>query len=302
MNPDLKNKLIAVFIILILLMSIILISLSIKVVETNEYGVVYDSVWKTFDKRILIQGRYALQPTSTVIKFKSVYLPIDFTSQDTDLDCISNDGLVITIDAVSQYKYLQDKLIATLYLYDKKGLDSVMIDLARSTFINVCTLYQIESGFINARQVISNNMLVSFQNAISYVGVPSDTQFAELRGYQYSNDYKDAITEKQNAQQQIDLLLSQRNVIVTNAQTNLSNYEQYAEIALQQADTTVQTIMTQASSQAEAIYTRWVEYADGFHQTMLMSGLDPDTFVETYLSIAFMDDPVNPNTMYVSVQ
>ena len=286
---------------LLLIMSITLIALSIKVVQPDEYGVVYDTVWKTFDKRVYSQGRFALQPTSHVFRFPNVYVPIDYTTPETDLECISNDGLVITIDVVSQYKYLQDRLIETVYLYDRKGLDNVMKDLARSTFINVCTLYQIESGFIKSREVISSNMLTAYKEAIDYVGVPSDTQFAELRGYQYSNDYKNAITEKQNAQQQIDLLLSQRNVLVTNAQTNLSNYMQMADIATTQAETKVNTILAQAESQADAIYTRWVEYANGFHQTMLNSGLDPDAFVETYLVLAYIDDPLNPNKLYVSV-
>lgn len=298
---DQKTVFKIIFGVLVLIVSVTLISLSIKVVKPDQYGVIYDSVWRTFDKDILNQGRYAAQPTSKLFTFRNTYIPIDFTTPETDLQCISNDGLVITIDVVSQYNYLSNRLIETLYTYDTSGLDSVMKDLARSTFINVCTLYEVESGFINQRETVSNNMLSAFVTAIDYVGVPSSSQFAELRGYQYSEEYKDAITDKQNAQQQIDLLLSQRNVLVTNAATNLSNYQIMAEIATTQAQTTVDTILAQADSQADAIYTRWVEYANGFHQTMLNSGLDPDTFVETYLTLAHIDDPLNTNKLYVTV-
>jgi regulator of protease activity HflC (stomatin/prohibitin superfamily) len=283
-----------------LLLLIILLPMSVKIVKPNQYGVVYDSLWRKFDKKILGQGRHVLEPTSTIIIFPSVYEPIDFTSDSTDIDCISRDGLIVKIDAVSQYRYIEKELINTLYLYGDT-MDEFMKDLARSVFNNVCTNYEIESGFIDARQNISNSMLKSFQDAIVNIGVPSSTQFAELRGYQYSVEYKNAITEKQAAAQQIDLLLSQRNVAITNAQTNLSNYEQMAEINLQQAETTVLTIMTQAQAESNAILTRWMQYADGFTQTMNQLNMKADEFVEKYISIAHLDDPNNPNLVYVTM-
>ncbi len=294
-----KTLIIGVGVIGVLLL-IILLPLSISIVKPNEYGVVYDKVWRNFDKKILTQGRHVLQPTSKVITFPNTYVPIDFTSEDTDINCISKDGLVVNIDAVSQFKYIQEELIDTLYLYDKK-LGQFMLDLARSVFNDVCTLYEVESGFIDNRQAISAAMLSLFQQGINDTQAPSSTQFAELRGYQYSPDYKNAITNKQNAQQQIDLLLSQRNVLITNAQTNLNNAEQQANIGLQQASTQVQTILTKAQSEAQAIENRWIQYGNGFYQTMSRLKMDPDQFVETYLSLAHIDDQLNSNLLYVTV-
>lgn len=282
-----------------IILIIILIPLSISTVKPDEYGVVYDRLWRTFDKKILTQGRHVLKPTSRVITFPNTYETIDFTTDATDINCISKDGLVVTIDAVSNYKYIQDQLIQTLYTYDK-SMGQFMTDLARSTFNDVCTLYEVESGFIDARQNISNSMLSLFQDGIVESSVPSKTIFAELRGYQYSNEYKNAITRKQNAQQEIDLLLSQRNVLTTNAQTNLNNANQQAQIGLQQASTQVQTILTMAESEAQAIENRWIQYANGFSQTMIKLQIDPDTFVETYLSLAHIDDQDNPNLIYVN--
>lgn len=286
---------------LLTIMTITLIALSIKNVEPNNVAVVYDKLWRNFDSEPIGQGRHALSPTDKLFTFSNVYEPIDFTNDDTDMDCISRDGLIVTIDVVSQYRYDINGLVDMMFEYDK-NLAKFLIDVSRGVFIDVCTKYEIESGFINARQNISRAMLSSFQERLVYIDAPSETQFAELREYVYDDSYKQAITNKQIAQQQIDLLLEQRPVEITEAQTVLNNAIQQSEIDLEKADTSSETILQQAESESEAISNRWIQYTDGFERTYKNLKMTPDDFVKTYIVSAPLDDDANNHFIYVNMQ
>ena len=285
--------------VVVMIMSITLIALSIQVVEPTEYGVTYDRLWKnlgdTYD-----QGRYSIRQTSVFIRFNNTYQPIDYTltGSGIELTCMSQDGMWVVIDVVSQYKVIRSGLIPLLEEYDQL-LDRFVKTMAASTFINVCSYFEIETGFLQNRQNISSTMLLEFQKKIQEIGLPIDTQFAELRNYRYNLTYAEAVTDKQVAQQQIELLLSQRPVLVTNAQTQLVYAEQQSLINLQQADITASAILASYQSNADAKYQQWVQYTNGFATTLSKLNMNASTFVQTYLQSYLLSDDTNKNPLYV---
>jgi hypothetical protein len=280
-------------------MSITLIVLSVKVVEPTEYGVEWDTVWKQFGNTY-DQGRYLVGPTKTIIAFNNTYQSIDYTltGSGVELYCMSQDGMIVVIDVVSQYKVIRGGLVDILMLYDDK-LDTFVKTVAASTFINVCSFYQIETGFLQNRQNISMEMLSAFKQKLLQIGIEVDTQFAELRNYRYNATYAEAVTDKQVAQQQIELLLSQRPVLVTNAQTVLVNANEQALIDLQRANTMAQSIIQSSTSIAQGKYNQWEQYALGFAATLSKLNMSASTFVQTYLTVVPLTDDTNTNQLYV---
>ncbi|AYV76179.1 MAG: hypothetical protein Terrestrivirus5_1 [Terrestrivirus sp.] len=280
-------------------MSITLIALSVKVVEPTEYGVEWDTVWKQFGNTY-DQGRYLVGPTNTIITFSNTYQSIDYTltGSGIELNCMSQDGMTVIIDVVSQYKVIRGGLVDLLMLYDDK-LDSFVKTVAASTFINVCSFYQVETGFLQNRQNISMEMLSSFKQKLLEIGIQVETQFAELRNYRYNATYAEAVTDKQVAQQQIELLLSQRPVLVTNAQTVLVSATEQALIDLQRADTMASSAIQSSSSIAQSKYNQWEQYALGFAATLSKLNMTASTFVQTYLTVVPLTDDTNTNQIYV---
>jgi hypothetical protein len=285
---------------LIFIMIIVLVALSIQVVEPTEYAVTYDTLWRRLGNDTYDQGRYAIGPTSIFKRFNNTYQPIDYTAAGSgiELTCMSNDGMWVVIDVISQYKVSREGLADILMLYDD-SLDVFIKSAAGSTFIGVCSFYEIESGFLQNRQNISSMMLTEFQNKIAQIGVPVDTQFAELRNYRFNQTMSEAIIDKQVAQQQIDLLLSQRPPILTNAQTQYLNSLEQQQIDLQKAEVNANAIVTSAQSTADGKYNQWVQYTNGFASTLSKLNMNADTFVETYLKTYLLGDDANTNPLFV---
>lgn len=288
-----------IFSLLVLVMSITLIAISVKVVEPTEYGVEWDTVWKRFGNTY-DQGRYLVGPTNDIIAFNNMFQPIDYTltGSGIELNCMSQDGMIVIIDVVSQYKVIRGGLVDLLMLYDDK-LDSFVKTVAASTFINVCSFYQVETGFLQNRQNISMEMLSSFKQKLLQIGIEVETQFAELRNYKYNATYAEAVTDKQVAQQQIELLLSQRPVLITNSQTVLVNAEEQALIDLQKANTMAQSAIQSSQSIAQSKYNQWEQYAYGFAATLSKLNMNASTFVQTYLTVVPMTDDTNINKLFV---
>ena len=211
---------------------------------------------------------------------------------------MSQDGMIVIIDVVSQYKVIRGGLVDLLMLYDDK-LDSFVKTVAASTFINVCSFYQVETGFLQNRQNISMEMLSSFKQKLLQIGIEVETQFAELRNYKYNATYAEAVTDKQVAQQQIELLLSQRPVLITNSQTVLVNAEEQALIDLQKANTMAQSAIQSSQSIAQSKYNQWEQYAYGFAATLSKLNMNASTFVQTYLTVVPMTDDTNINKLFV---
>lgn len=284
-----------------LIVGCVLIGLSVKVVEPEEYALNYRKIQNYFDGNVYEQGRWVLQPDSKLFRFSKVYTEIDFTDEGNDVICISADGMNITIDVVSQYKYTKDGLIDMVYKYDNYS-DDFAITLARSSFLNTCGSYQIESGFMQNREQVGNDMLHHYQVGLNWTGFPATSEFAELRDIVYPSEYAAAIIEKQEAQQQCLLLESQRPTLITEAQTVLANTEQQALIDLEKASTEARAIIDAASSTADTILTQWMEFTTGLNATYSrISNMTPDEFVETYMTTLPLSDPNNNKPLVIKL-
>jgi regulator of protease activity HflC (stomatin/prohibitin superfamily) len=277
-------------------LAIILILCSLRVVKPEEYAIEYNKIWRNINyDQIFTQGRFVMKPATRLIRYPRVYQPIDFTQKETELNCISKDGMVVRIDVVSQYRYLPDGLINMLFKFDYLS-HSMLMNMARSAFINTCSYYEVESGFIKERQNISNHMLFEYQKKMFDSNISTLTEFGELRNYHYPQEYLDAITDKQIAQQQIDFLLNQRHITIKNAETDWINANKQREIDLQKSYTEALAIIQSANSTAQSITTYWQQYTNAFKLTLDKLKIDPDTFVEKYLSQLPLDN--NNNTIY----
>jgi regulator of protease activity HflC (stomatin/prohibitin superfamily) len=296
MNPTTKKIVISIAVTAIFLF-VFFILISLRVIEPEEYAIEGNTIRKTLNKdEIFIQGRYVMRPATKLYRYSRVYYPIDFTGYETDLTCISSDGMYVTIDVVSQYRYLPDGLVDIFLLYGPL-INDIMITMAKSAFINTCSYYEVESGFIQDRLNISNRMLKEYQYKMAYANISTLSEFGELRNYVYPDSYREAITDKQVAQQQIDLLLNQRPILIKNAQTQMLNASRQAEIDLQRASIQVDAIKQAALSESDAITKYWESLTDAFVLTLEKLNIDPDTFIETYVTTLPLDSTDKPLTL-----
>lgn len=270
---------------------------AIRTVNPEDYAISYNTLWRKVGNRVLIQGRYLLRFFSKLYTYPRTYQPIDFTQKGSEITCMSNDGMVVTIDIISQYKFLPEGLIDIFYKY--RNADEFIKVIAKSAFISTCSYYEVETGFIQNRINISNQILIEFREKLAHVNLAVDSQFAELRDFNYPPDYLIAITDKQIAYQQLELLLSKRPVLVKNAETEYLNSLQQSNINIIKASREAASIIKSAESSSQAILNLWTQYADSFNYTMGKLNMEADEFVEKYLASIILDDPDNMNKIYL---
>eukprot|EP00551_Chaetoceros_affinis_P004833 CAMPEP_0203664260 /NCGR_PEP_ID=MMETSP0090-20130426/1709_1 /ASSEMBLY_ACC=CAM_ASM_001088 /TAXON_ID=426623 /ORGANISM="Chaetoceros affinis, Strain CCMP159" /LENGTH=322 /DNA_ID=CAMNT_0050527447 /DNA_START=200 /DNA_END=1168 /DNA_ORIENTATION=+ len=251
-SPAVRNIWIILFV-CALIVSICLIATSLKKLTSLEYGVEYDRWAKTLDEAAKTGGLHAGPPGYYFIKFPSTQITTDLS--DT---CVSRDGLRVKFDVTFQYQMPEEYIIDAIESYrDFKTWSQVVEAVSESAVQHTCSDFNV-TDFQSKRTVIQDAMQNSLKIKLegSASGITDDGVYAfanslQLKNVELPQEYKDAISSKQRAEEDIALAKNQRRQETTKAQTEKLAAEEEARKILETAYNTGNVTIIEADLKAE---------------------------------------------------
>ena len=267
---------------LFILLVIILIPVSIKVIEQDEYGIRYDNYSKEIYPTIYEQGRYLFNIFDNVIIYKRNFIRIEQLDENR-LPCLSKDGLPIDIDFTTQYQFKKSELTKVMLEYGtSEQVDILYRSIARSSIRDACGNYSAENFFFERGKIETSAlefMKEDFKDTESHVNIG----FLQLTNTKLPQGFIDVIQEKQLATQDVDKALNERTEILIKADTDLKTAEQEANIILINAQANATSVLNNANKTAQIIETKWNQRAIAFLNIKNSLGLTEAEFVRNYL-------------------
>lgn len=287
-----------------MILLIALLSTSVRTIKPAQFGVRYNSIWKEFDEDIYFEGRYVVKPASRYFIFNTTNNINEFASAtDTSIVGVSKDGLIVKMDIIVQWKIDSKGAINLLYtMKDIPELFKLMDSMITDVSIEVASQYEVEEGFMKKREDVAISISQGLTQRLKKTGLSLTVDYVGLTNYEYSDDYSDAVTDKQYAFDKIQLLKNQRPVLLANANRTLVDANNQATIELEQAIITAEGIVQASVNLAEGRLESWLQYANSHKNTWtnLNISMTPEEYVDSYMiSTPLFND--NKNKLYVKI-
>lgn len=245
----------------LLILAIVLISVSLKRLKSTEYGVQYDKLAKVLDDAAKYGGLHPGPPGFKFIKFPSVQ--INAENEDT---CVSRDGLRVQYSVSYQYQMPEEQIVGAIVNYrDFKKWATVVEAAGNSAIQHTCSLFGI-TNFQNKRGAIQDTMMQNLKNKLegsntnstdfdndNHIsrGVYARAVSLQLKNVYLPEEYREAVRQKQAAEEDIALARNQRLQETTKANTELKKAREEATKIRDTAFNTANVTITEARLSAE---------------------------------------------------
>jgi len=268
----------------LVVLTISLIATSIRNVDFDEYGIVYNSITKTVSDEIRLEGKHVLPVGSQLIIFKRRYITMEFNIEDGDpVMCLSKNGLEIILDMTMQYQWDQSKLMQIFRDFgDNDSAHNYLVVLARETFREVCSYYR-GVDFYDNRAIIEKRMLDLLTAAFVRGNANAQIGFVQLLNIQLPYKFDNAISAFQLAKQDIEKAKQEKDQVVTKADTRVKTARNQANRQLQGASATADGVLYAATQDAAALNDKFRNLAFSFSSAMNSTGLSAPSFIGSYL-------------------
>jgi len=277
MGRGVKIFLITLIVVSLLVLMITLLAVSIQVIANDELGIKYHKITKKItSERVYEEGRYTLTPGETFFKFKRRYVTID----DTDVLCLTQDGLEAQLDISFQYRLNQSELISFYKLYGS-GYEDIIALLARTATRDACGNWTSE-GFYYARERVQQDMASRMQTAFDTIHV--EAGFLQLSNVALPTEFQTVVRSTQEAKQDSEQASNERNEELTKAQTEVLQAEKTATILAVNAQADAYGIDAKASADAEAITAELTAQKETYSSVMVSLGLSAEELIN-YISL-----------------
>ena len=212
---------------------IILISVSLKKLASNELGISYDNIAKKLGTTVQYEGLHSGPPGFSFIIFPSVYETMSFN----DITCLNKDGVIIELEVSYQFK-ANGKHMRTLIeqFKDFDGYKKILQASGKSAVHDSCanfstTEFQTDRG---RYQESLREIMRAYCNSLH-----CELNDLQVNKVQRPYDFENAVKEKEAAKENIKVATNERPRKLLQAQTE---YEQ----ANKQADIIMNNAVTQA--------------------------------------------------------
>jgi regulator of protease activity HflC (stomatin/prohibitin superfamily) len=251
------------------------VPLRLHLARDAEFGLAYDWHTKKLADEAMLGGLHAGPPGFKFIKFPSTYRSFEIDNQT----CVSRDGLRVLFSATFQFQLPQEWVKPVVMKYASyKRWHEVVVAAGRSAVQHTCSLYEVQS-FSSSRGAIQGAMEEKLREKLEGPlldgdgGVYARAISLQLSNVQLPQEYRDAVTEKQQASEDITLAVNQRTQETTMANTELLQAKEEAKKILDAAENEANVLKTEAELRKEgidyayaqdaAVYTALIETATG---------------------------------------
>ncbi|GMH43884.1 hypothetical protein BSKO_11818 [Bryopsis sp. KO-2023] len=256
----------------VVIVAIVLLSSSLKKVESTEVAVEYDTQERDLGA-IKGEGLHSGPPFFDFLKFSAVYL-----SREIETRCVSKDGLLLPLTVGFQYlpNRTQVKEIVSLYR-DSKNYDRLVVAAATSAIHHGCGLFAIsefQSRRIEVQEQQKKFMEQIFQGDDGRAGLMATVIDVQLKNIEPPRRWEAAVEAKENAREDINLARNERTQALTKAETRLKVAQEQARIAAAEAETESQILINRAAAEADSLLNRFEKEANQTKFAMEALGLD----------------------------
>jgi Membrane protease subunits, stomatin/prohibitin homologs len=235
--------------------AVVLLAVSLKRLSSVEYGVEYDRLAKILDDAAKQGGLHTGPPGYRFIKFPSTQ--ISAAVRDT---CVSRDGLRVDLNVTFQYQMGAEHMVNAIEKYrDFKTWSWVVESAGQSAVQHTCSEFNI-TDFQTLRGQIQDAMFENLRlklegslDGITDKGVYAIASSLQLEDIELPAAYKNAVADKQQAEEDIALAKNQRTQETTKARTERLAADEEARKILDTAENTKNITITEAQLKAQEI-------------------------------------------------
>lgn len=270
------------------LLLVILLPVSFKQVETNQYAIRWDPVYKTLSTdKVYEEGNYLLTPESTFFVFNRTIQNLDFTG--SPVYCLSKDGLQMTLSITTQYQINKEKVINILLEHggNDNWKDYLQV-LTYGILSSTCGNYTADDYF-NRRAEIERDMSSQLKTIYEKSNTYCTSLLVQLRNVAHPGAFVQANVDKQTKKQEKDRVTAGRQQEVAQATTLLLKAKEDAKIMLIKAQAKAQSLIDQANTLAPAENKKWEERGDALLNIWSqMENVTIDEFIDGYLRYSIL--------------
>jgi len=267
---------------------IVLLALSIRDVDENELVIPYYKVSRRVGT-IEGAGKHTFTPDIKLFTYDR-----KFITNDIEVECISKDGLIITLIVTQQYQLKKEELKSVLFEFgEQEALDVYIDTIAQDTVRDVCALFngdEFFSGRGNVELTLINNITSAMNSAQARV-IPG---FVQLKNIVLPTAILTAIQNKQLALEDVDVANSERAQVLIEAETRRQEAKLDADILLVGAKAAADGIKLAASERANARLLQWAERAKAFIINIEALNIDAESYVDDYLFPRLISHTLTP--------
>jgi regulator of protease activity HflC (stomatin/prohibitin superfamily) len=250
-----------------IILFIVLLSVTVnQAVAQNEYVVGYNNYTQEFTK-IYSQGKYT-------IDVGELFIPFTRTVQEfnSDIDCLTQDKVEITLTFAIQYQYQEDYLIPIILQkfgnnknYKNWFQASVYSSIQESSLkFNAIDYYSqrgtVDSTMYNDLVVNINKLVLDDSNMGTLIN------FFQLVNIKFPTSFSTIIQQKQNIQQSELTATNNRTSLITNANTQLLEAQRTADIIILNANYSAIININEAEALANVELQKWTNRAIAYSQ------------------------------------
>jgi len=274
------------------LLLIVLLALSIKDINHDEFGVSYNKVSRSFSHKILGEGRHTLQPANKLFLFSN-----RVNTKEETIECISKNGLVISFTISTQFRINREEAFDILYeWHDQDGLFTYLDFPIRDAARDSCARF-LGKDFFQQREEVEQDLAGNVSNVLRFTNNHVTPSFVQLKNIGLPLEFLQAIQAVQAELENVQVEESKRPGILIKAQTDLIAAQEDAKITIVKAEAQSQGIRELASQKALARTTLWNERLASIQfGIQSLSPITPEDYVDKVLFPQLVSQSTTPST------
>jgi len=287
----------------VLITVLVLLGTSFQKLESKEFGVAYNTVQRSLAKDVKVDGLHTGSPFFRFIVYPSTFItvnmPEDLKHAD-DATCVSKDGLVVKTEVSFQYTVDKAHIIKSMAEYREFKVFNEMVKAAGVSAVHHgCGEFPIQD-FQGKRAAVQARMLEFFKQKIepsedgSSPGLYSRAVDLQLRNVQLPTAYASAVSNKQSAEEDIELAKNQRTQSLTAANTQLLTARRTGEKTLDNARNSANIRRKEAEYKANATLLEYQTEAQTYATIKNDLQLTSEGFL-AYMGNRAIESQKNPN-------
>jgi regulator of protease activity HflC (stomatin/prohibitin superfamily) len=259
-----------------------------KRVGQSEYGVVRNK-YTTKLHGPMEQGLYNnLTIGDTLYKYTATMQFLDFDTvnaandpADTYVNCMTADGLLISLEVIIQYQYKRDEIIPVIwYSFNDEGMYTDFLTKTIYGIIYEDCAFFFANDYYSKRNLIENRVFESVTELFNRNESGITVFNVQLKNIIFPKPLVEVISTKQHLVQEIQTQYNNRTSLLINANTTYIQAEQEAQIIVINANNEANLMEKNANTTAENIYYKFQKMTEYFANVEQKFNFKPNDLID----------------------
>eukprot|EP00051_Salpingoeca_urceolata_P027699 m.482836 g.482836 ORF g.482836 m.482836 type:complete len:302 (+) comp22681_c0_seq1:774-1679(+) len=271
--------------VLLTIMTITLLAISFQSIDSGQVGLQYDRVARDLSRDVQTEGLHNGPPGFKFIKF-----PATFENLRHSIDCLSRDGLEISLSYSFQFVARAENLHSIVKEFKNyERYNEVVSATSKAAAAQTCSEF-LTTEFQAKRGEIQSTMIAELQGRLDVLR--TDINDLQITNIQRPPQYEAAVQEKEAAAQSIQVAQAERPIRLTEIQELELRARQRALSVVNTAKSFERITLLEANATAEAIKTSLEIEAQTYASIKNQQGLSVEGFL-AYLGVRVIEAKSN---------